>query len=155
MIQILSVQDTKQAELESYSMGESSNSLIKKAAQSISNYISSEFPINIHTNVVIISGPGNNGNDGVLAGCYLSAYGYKVTIFRYGNKRNIPLPDFVRYEMSESQKTKNIDYLEFSNTDLVEKQLLEKIAVANIIVDALLGIGMSRPLSEELSKLKK
>ena len=153
MIQILSVQDTKQAELESYSMGESSNSLIKKAAQSISNYISSEFPINIHTNVVIISGPGNNGNDGVLAGCYLSAYGYKVTIFRYGNEKNLPLPDFVRHEMSEIQKTKNIDYVEFSNTALVEKQLLGKIVVANIIVDALLGIGMNRPLSEELSKL--
>tara|TARA_Y100000996_G_scaffold299960_1_gene237728 strand:+ start:1015 stop:2649 length:1635 start_codon:yes stop_codon:yes gene_type:complete len=153
MIQVLSVQDTKQAELESYSMGESSNSLIKKAAQSISNYVSSEFPLNINSNVVIISGPGNNGNDGVLAGCYLSAHGYSVSIFRYVNEKNTPLPDFVRHEMSESQKTKNIDYFEFSNTDLLKNQLLEKIAESNIIVDALLGIGINRPLSEELSKL--
>ena len=83
MIQILSVEDIKQAELESYSMGESSNSLIKKAAQSISNYVSSKFPLNINSNVVIISGPGNNGTDGGLAGCYLSAHGYSVSIFRY------------------------------------------------------------------------
>ena len=100
MIQILSVEDIKQAELESYSMGESSNSLIRKAAQSISNYISLEFTNKTNSNVVIISGAGNNGNDGILTGCYLANDGYKVTIFRYTNKKS-GLPDFVRLQLSD------------------------------------------------------
>ena len=152
MIQILSVEDIKQAELESYSMGESSNSLIKKAAQSISNYISLEFPKNTNSNIVIISGPGNNGNDGILAGCYLATNGFNVTLFRYRNK-NLELPDFVNLEVSERQKRKDIEYYEFSDINLFEKQILQKLDSANIIIDSLLGIGMNRPLSEDLSKL--
>ena len=152
MIQILSVQDIKQAELESYSMGESSNSLVKKAANSISNYIVSEFPKDTNTNIVIISGAGNNGNDGILAGCYLATKGYSVTIFRFKNK-NLVLPDYVRLEINERNKTKDIEYFEFSNVSYFEEQLLEQLALANIIVDSLLGIGMNRPLSEDLSNL--
>tara|TARA_Y100001970_G_C14253649_1_gene873549 strand:- start:3172 stop:4803 length:1632 start_codon:yes stop_codon:yes gene_type:complete len=152
MIQILSVQDIKQAELESYSMGESSNSLVKKAANSISNYIVSELPKDINTNIVIISGAGNNGNDGILAGCYLATKGYNVTIFRFKNK-NLVLPNFVKLEVNERKKAKDIEYFEFSNVNYFEKQLLEQLALANIIVDSLLGIGMNRPLSEDLSKL--
>ena len=152
MIQILSVQDIKQAELESYSMGESSNSLVKKAANSISNYIVSEFPKDTNRNIVIISGSGNNGNDGILAGCYLATKGYNVTIFRFKNK-NLALPDYVRLEINERNKTKDIEYFEFSNVSYFEEQLLEQLALANIIVDSLLGIGMNRPLSEDFSNL--
>lgn len=152
MIQILSVQDIKQAELESYSMGESSNSLVKKAANSISDYIVTEFPKDTNTNIVIISGAGNNGNDGILAGCYLSTKGYNVTIFRFKNK-NLVLPDYVRLEINERNKTKDIEYFEFSNVSYFEEQLYEQLSLANIIVDSLLGIGMNRPLSEDLSNL--
>ena len=152
MIQILSVQDIKQAELESYSMGESSNSLVKKAANSISDYIVTEFPKDTNTNIVIISGAGNNGNDGILAGCYLATKGYNVTIFRFKNK-NLVLPDYVRLEINERNKTKDIEYFEFSNVSYFEEQLYEQLSLANIIVDSLLGIGMNRPLSEDLSNL--
>ena len=152
MIQILSVQDIKQAELESYSMGESSNSLVKKAANSISDYIVTEFPKDTNTNIVIISGAGNNGNDGILAGCYLATKGYNVTIFRFKNK-NLVLPDYVRLEINERNKTKDIEYFEFSNVSYFEEQLFEQLSLANIIVDSLLGIGMNRPLSEDLSNL--
>ena len=152
MIQVLSVEDIKQAELESYSMGESSNSLIRKAAQSISNYIALEFTNKTNSNVVIISGAGNNGNDGILTGCYLANDGYKVTIFRYTNKKS-GLPDFVRLQLADCKKTQDIEYYEFSDSNFIIKQLVEKLAIANIIVDSLLGVGMNRPLSKDLSIL--
>ena len=63
------------------------------------------------------------------------------------------MPDYVRLEINERNKTKDIEYFEFSNVSYFEEQLYEQLSLANIIVDSLLGIGMNRPLSEDLSNL--
>ena len=153
MIQILSKQDIKQAELEAYSMGESSNSLINKAAISISNYLSIKFSQTLHNNVVILAGLGNNGNDGILTGCYLASNNYNVKMFRFGNGKKNELPNFVKHELTKRLKQDNIEYYEIFNLSEINLKLTQILANANIIIDSILGIGLNRQLSEEFSNL--
>jgi len=153
MIQILSIEDIKQAELEAYSMGQSSNSLINKAAISIGEYLCLEYPSILNNEVVILAGPGNNGNDGILTGCYLANNNYNVKIFRFTNGNISGLPDFVKHELTKRLKKDNIEYDEISNFAEINLKLSQILANANIIIDSIFGIGLNRQLSEEFSNL--
>ncbi|MFC1962853.1 NAD(P)H-hydrate dehydratase, partial [Chloroflexota bacterium] len=87
--------------------------------------------------ILVLVGPGNNGGDGLVAARYLHDWGAKVVL--YGEARK--------------PKDKNLELvLErslsfFSAAEDVEGSVLRReIASADIVVDALFGTGMSRPV---------
>jgi ADP-dependent NAD(P)H-hydrate dehydratase / NAD(P)H-hydrate epimerase len=95
--------------------------------------------------VLILCGPGNNGGDGLVAARYLAAHGIASEVVLLANRKP-ETPDAVR----------NWDRLE--GVDLVRRVstvratdmaiYLNGIERAGLIIDALLGTGVSGPLRE-------
>ena len=106
--------------------------LMEHAAMGMAEYIKEHFPQN--SSVLIVCGVGNNGADGiVLARLLQGAYRVKLC-----------LPFGVRSVMAEVQ-LERVQFLDVAFIDELEE--------ADIIVDAILGAGLSRELDEKTRKL--
>ena len=114
--------------------------LMKKAAKGLFDYA---FKQNLLTvkNIAIFIGPGNNGGDGVVFGKHLVNNGYLVTLYLVGDplKRsdslNQALHDFKKQETIVSINTKRD----------IQKNT-SKFQVHELIIDALFGSGLNKPL---------
>lgn len=83
--------------------------------------------------ILILCGPGNNGGDGYVAARRLAARGASVRVAALAP----PATDLARAARA-------------AWTGMVEA-IDEQLAPAPVIVDALFGVGLTRPLSDELS----
>ena len=85
-------------------------------------------------NVLVLVGPGNNGGDGRVTGRYLAEWGAEVTLYAWKERR---LETGGRYIPV--------------NDDL--KAVREAVGRADVVADALLGTGNSRPLDPSMRRL--
>jgi NAD(P)H-hydrate epimerase len=83
--------------------------------------------------VVVVCGPGNNGGDGFVAARLLCERGFEVDVLEVARGRGAPGP-----------AVENRDRLEGMDLDFVARLKRRPMAA---IVDALYGIGLSRPLA--------
>ncbi len=87
-----------------------------------------------HGPILILVGPGNNGGDGLVAAELLAARGRQVSVYTFKRDGAAPFEGYaVRAE-----------------DDLDRSTLRLLTATSALIVDALLGIGRSRPVEGEL-----
>ena len=93
--------------------------------------------------IVVLSGPGNNGGDGLVAARYLHNWGARVTVCLCSQRA----PD--------DQNLKLVKEIGVNWIDVTQglKGLDELLASANVVVDALLGTGKIRPLSGTLQQV--
>ncbi|MFC2014471.1 NAD(P)H-hydrate dehydratase [Chloroflexota bacterium] len=90
--------------------------------------------------ILILIGPGNNGGDGLVAARYLHDWGAQVSLYLFGNRQE----DDSNLRLI---RDRGITVVEVNGgEDLVG--LDERLSSATTVVDALLGTGKSRPLSE-------
>ena len=95
--------------------------------------------------VLILVGPGNNGGDGLVAAHYLWEMGARVTCYLW--KRNVDDdPNFRR------AKDDRLPMLWAEDDDGFEA-LRGLLAGADAVVDALLGVGIDRPIGDTLTEL--
>ena len=98
---------------------------------------------------VVLCGPGNNGGDGFVVARLLAARGWAVEVFLYGDPKKLPPDARVNYER----------WCEIGMVrDLLEPpqswpQELREIQAEDrgVIIDALFGTGLSRPLADDLA----
>ena len=95
--------------------------------------------------IAILIGPGNNGADGFVAGRHLATWGANVTAVLCAGRKS---PDPKR-ELAEEAGVSVTDGVSESGSESLRKILV----AADIVVDAVLGTGASRPISEPLSSL--
>jgi ADP-dependent NAD(P)H-hydrate dehydratase / NAD(P)H-hydrate epimerase len=90
---------------------------------------------------VVLCGPGNNGGDGFVVARLLRQRGWAVEVFLYGAPERMPLDARVNYErwlgMGEVSPLPPIE----------EDRPPTWLTNEGVIVDALFGIGLTRPLS--------
>lgn len=92
--------------------------------------------------ILVLCGSGNNGGDGFASARILSLKGYDVTIVMQGN------PEHMTEESTlESNICKSLDI------PIKEDMPVEEFEQYDVIVDALLGIGLSRPISGNLANV--
>ena len=105
---------------------------MERAALAVRDEILNAFPLNLG-HVVVVAGSGNNGGDGLDVARLLHIAGVQVTILNVGN------PDHASDEHKVQDKI--CQYYQIpQTTDLaVLKQ-------ATLIVDAMFGIGIDRPV---------
>ena len=100
--------------------------------------------------IVVLAGPGNNGGDGLIAARHLNDWGAGVVVYApLGRTPDADLGELAAREISVTDGASDHD----------GSQLVELLASADLVVDALLGIGNSRalepgsPIGSALAKL--
>ncbi|WP_283583958.1 NAD(P)H-hydrate epimerase [Limosilactobacillus difficilis] len=113
--------------------------LMERAALAARDEILAGFPLS-QRKVVIVAGSGNNGGDGLALARLLHIAGVNVAIINVGN------PD---HASKEHQTQEHICryYNIPESTDLAE------LDQATMIVDAIFGIGINRPVSGNYAKV--
>lgn len=145
MIKVFSVAEMVAAEKASDAAGNSYDEMMEKAGWAVAEAIRERYQVS-GSKVTILVGPGNNGGDGLVAGRYLAEWGADVSFYLYKERdletdRNLALVQ----EM-------NLPIL-VSEFDQRYRVLRSRLRITNILVDALLGTGVSRPIGGGLAKL--
>ncbi len=121
----------------------SSINLMERAADAIFTWFARN--ISAANTIAIYAGPGNNGGDGLALARMLIDAGYIVDVYTFESANNSPdyLINLVR--LKNQKIVKPIIIKDTSN--------FPKINRNTIIVDALFGSGLARPLSSLISEL--
>ncbi len=142
-MKILTVAQMRQAEQRCAAAGIPTEVLMENAgraaAEAIRDSVSGR-----KSSVVVLAGPGNNGGDGLVAGRYLRTYGFGVKIFTYGDR---PVND--KNLIMAQEHGLEIIHVGVTALDQLERELIS----ADVVLDALLGIGKNRPISGRLSEI--
>jgi hydroxyethylthiazole kinase-like uncharacterized protein yjeF len=145
MIKIFSVAEMVAAERASDAAGNSYNEMMEKAGKAIADAIVERYPTAGHK-VTILVGPGNNGGDGLVAGRYLSEAGADVS--------------FYLYRARDPQKDRNLALIQdmalpivVSDIDQGYRVLRARLNETDILIDGLLGTGITRGVEGNLSVL--
>lgn len=124
--------------------GISSTELMERAAVAIFNWLHNRLqgaPVRIH----IFCGTGNNGGDGLAVARHLAEHGYHIEVYvvNYSEKRS---GDFqINLERLRQRKIRP--------RELDEESGLPDLSEADMLLDAIFGIGLSRPPAPWVRKL--
>ncbi|MGD2050820.1 MAG: bifunctional ADP-dependent NAD(P)H-hydrate dehydratase/NAD(P)H-hydrate epimerase, partial [Chloroflexota bacterium] len=145
MIKVFSVAEMVAAEKASDAAGNTYDEMMEKAGWAVAEAIRERYPV-AGSKVTVLVGPGNNGGDGLVAGRYLAEWGADVSFYLYKERdletdRNLAL---VR-EM-------NLPIV-VSEYDQRYRVLHSRLRIGDILIDALLGTGISLPIGGNLAKL--
>ena len=118
-------------EIESYE-------LMEMAASAFTDYFIENYCIR-ESNVALFCGTGNNGGDGVAVAHFLHIVGYSVKLFMVEVSDKYSKDCLLNIDRAEKA---GIDIIKLTSADQLPS--LDNI---NVIVDAIFGTGLSRPLS--------
>lgn len=107
--------------------------LMERAALAVRDEVLNAFPLYLD-HVVVVAGSGNNGGDGLDVARLLHIAGVKVTILKVGN------PDHASAEHQTQEKI--CQYYQIPET--TDLGILKQ---ASLIIDAMFGIGIDRPVT--------
>ena len=140
MEQIWTASELKQADADTMQMGLASPVLMERAALAVMDVILAE---NLDmTETVVLCGTGNNGGDGIAVARLIAEKGYHPTVLTAG--------DPSRY--SEERKHQE-EILRYYDAEILPADHAADWEHKTLIVDALFGIGLSRPVREEYEDL--
>jgi hydroxyethylthiazole kinase-like uncharacterized protein yjeF len=129
VIELLTNAEMAQADRLAVAGGVSSTDLMENAGRAVADYIGRTYPTG--TRVVVVAGPGNNGGDGYVAARLLADRGCDVRLLRVG------LP-------GKGDASRAAGRWKGPVADATPQAL----AGAGLIVDALFGAGLDRPVSD-------
>ena len=98
-------------------------------------------------NVLVLVGPGNNGGDGLVAARYLLEAGQNLSIYVWKRKTKGD-ENFGRLK----RRRRGVSIL-WSDNDPDYTNLRAEIGRAQLVIDALLGTGVARPIEGPLAEL--
>jgi len=114
--------------------------LMERASLVVRNVILKEFPRGCK--VTILAGKGNNGGDGVCVGRLLFLEGYDVQILLV--KEGDSLSESLRKQL-QIAKSYGILVREYKTSE--QEGIFAGLKTSHVLVDALFGTGLNRPLS--------
>lgn len=97
--------------------------------------------------VLVLVGPGNNGGDGLVASRYLLEQGHQITVYIW--KRDVKGDENFR---ALKRKRRGLAIL-WADNDADWAKLREEIQKADLVIDAILGTGVARPIEGKLADL--
>jgi len=99
--------------------------------------------------VLVLAGPGNNGGDGLVAARHLSEWGASVQVYLLRPR----LADDAVYRAAAE---KGITIVNAEEDSMLSHEMLQRsLAEADVIIDAFLGTGVSRPIEGELREIMR
>lgn len=100
------------------------------------------------TKIIILVGKGNNGGDGLAAARILKNWGYQAEIILSSDKSELKGVNKKNFELASFNKVK---YYQFE--DLKETEFLNIINQSDLIIDSLLGTGITGELRGNIKKI--
>jgi ADP-dependent NAD(P)H-hydrate dehydratase / NAD(P)H-hydrate epimerase len=103
--------------------------LMENAGRAVAEAVMAHYPDG--KRVTVVAGPGNNGGDGFVAARHLAEQGYRVTVMLVGEAAKLKGDAAVAVQRWHSGVTDDPGFL----------------ATADVLVDALFGAGLDRPVA--------
>ncbi len=118
--------------------------LMERAGQDVIDAIFEEWPELKATShrAVVLCGPGNNGGDGFVVARLLKDWGWEVEVFLYGTPEKMPPDARVNYER----------WLGMGEVIPCEEYAKRRDIGEFMVIDAIFGSGVSRPLAGPASE---
>jgi ADP-dependent NAD(P)H-hydrate dehydratase / NAD(P)H-hydrate epimerase len=129
MIEVLTNAEMGEADRLTIAQGTAGLALMENAGKAVAEAVTAMQPSG--RRVVVLAGPGNNGGDGFVAARLLAAAEYAVTVLLVGNSEKL------KGDAASAAK---------AWTGPIAGAAPERLAGADIIVDALFGAGLDRPV---------
>jgi hydroxyethylthiazole kinase-like uncharacterized protein yjeF len=136
MLELLTSEEMGQADRLAMEGGVPGLELMENAGRAVADEVAKRFPD--ASEVAVLCGPGNNGGDGFVAARHLLERGYAVRLGFKGDPSRLP-PDAA--SMAKAW------------TGAVEPLSAELLSRAEIVVDALFGAGLARPIEGDFAAL--
>jgi ADP-dependent NAD(P)H-hydrate dehydratase / NAD(P)H-hydrate epimerase len=136
MIELLTNAEMAEADRLAVSHGVPSIELMERAGRAVADAVAARHPIG--SRVVIVAGLGNNGGDGFVAAKVLAQRGFRTRLLLAG--------DLARLKGDAALAAK-------SWKGPVEPAQAQGIADADVVIDALFGAGLDRPVGEPARSL--
>lgn len=134
---ILTREEMQKLDAESIASGISSLTLMENAGRAVAKILLHDY-LKKKGRVLVVCGTGNNGGDGLVVARLLFQKKIPVTIFIVGDEKKIKGDCFTQYKKC----SKKIPIF------FIQDQKDLKIKNHSVIVDALFGTGLSRPLTD-------
>ena len=145
-MKLVTVQEMRQIEQSADASGHPYAAMMEAAGQAVADAIKLRVTVK-NKRILTLIGPGNNGGDGLVAARHLSQAGAQIICYlwkprAYGDP-NLTLVREHKVHCLESTGDGN------------GKTLYNALQDADVIIDALLGTGVTRPISGDLRELLK
>ena len=144
-MKIVTPQQMRDIEDRSEELGVSKDTLMENAGQSIAKYLLNTTKNLVGTQVLLLVGQGNNGGDGIVAATRLDQLGAKVAVYLCA-----AVPKYKAMTDLLQQRGVQVSRIQ-EDCDL--NQLREVLELAEVVVDAVLGTGLSRAIKDPLSSV--
>lgn len=141
-MKLVTVEQMMAAEKSADADGHSYDTMMSQAARGVVSALEARLEVS-DKRILILVGPGNNGGDGLVAGRYLANLGADVALYFYKSRQD---DNFIK-----AQKA-GLNML-FAEHDQRFRVLRTRLNITDIVIDALLGTGVSRPIEGDLAKL--
>lgn len=142
-MKILTAEQMRRAEQKCAVFGTTTDKLMENAGRAVAETIRNEAPSS-GINILILTGPGNNGGDGLVAGRYLRTYGFGITIYSTGNRSDSDVNLVLAKE--HGLTVSDINSISINRFE-------EDLSLSEIILDAVLGTGKIRPITGRLAEI--
>lgn len=142
-MKLLTVEQMRAVEQAADATGLAYATMMENAGQAVASWIEQQGAQG--RSVVVLVGPGNNGGDGLVAARHLQQAGAKVSLYIW--KRDVDKDH--NWDLTQQAGVAAV----WSEKDRGYAQLRQFVAEADWVVDALLGTGVSRPLSGALKQI--
>jgi NAD(P)H-hydrate epimerase len=130
MLELLTVEEMEEADRLAIDGGVAGATLMENAGRAVADEVSRRFPD--AATVAVLCGPGNNGGDGFVAARHLMQRGYKVRLGFGGEVSRLPEDAAAMAKRFDGKLAPLAPAL---------------LAGADVIVDALFGAGLARPIT--------
>ena len=146
-MKVFTVAEIVAAEKTADSLGNSYANMMETAGRLLAQAIIERYPVE-KANILILVGPGHNGGDGLVAGRYLDKAGANVAFYLFKPRDPHTDENFARIQqMGLFHATAEFDQR--------YRVLRTRLNITDILIDGLLGTGMSRPIAGNLAQLLK
>ncbi len=96
--------------------------------------------------IAIFTGKGNNGGDGFVAARHLFNRGHQTTVFFFQQPSEMKPDPLTNFRILEKMNVRLVN----GSQGLDAKKTKDVLANANVIVDAIFGTGLSKPVEDPL-----
>ena len=119
--------------------------LMERAATECFNWLSQNIPTG--RKIKVFCGTGNNGGDGLVIARLMARIGYTVEVFIFGSKEKFTANCRTNYERLPGNPEVSCQFIR------EDDELPELTGKTGIVIDALIGSGLSQPVKGFLSKV--